>query len=123
VRIDGIEDLTLEEVDSELAAGGRFVFFEYCVSLVILTLRCPTSICLLRAGEWGLLRSLPCTLVSLILGWWGLPWGVIYTPLVIFSNLRGGHDVTDQVYRMLCAGPRGQTAVAQPETRAGASGG
>lgn len=97
MRIDGVENLTAEELRAELAAGGRFVFYEYCISFLVLTLRRPTRIRFLRAGDGGLLRGLPYVLLSLLLGWWGLPWGVIYTPLTIFTNLCGGQDVTEDV--------------------------
>jgi hypothetical protein len=103
MRIEGIDNLTAAELEAELAAGGRFVFYEYCISFVVLTLRSPTSIRFLRAGEYGLLRGLPYVLVSLLLGWWGLPWGIIYTPLTIFTNLCGGHDVTAQVSGLVLA--------------------
>jgi len=97
MRIEGIDNLTAAELQAGLAAGGRFVFYEYCISVLILTLRRPTSIRYLGPRDYGVLRGLPYVLVSLLLGWWGLPWGIIYTPVTIFTNLCGGHDVTDQV--------------------------
>lgn len=97
MRDDDPLTLTAEEREAALAAGGRFVCYEYCISFVILTLRCPTRVRLLREGESAWWQSLPYTLVSLLLGWWGVPWGVICTPLAVFTNLCGGHDVTAQV--------------------------
>jgi hypothetical protein len=97
MRSDGLDNLTPAELEAELAAGGRFVVYEFCISFVILTLRCPTRVRLLRPRDSGVLRGLPYALLSLLLGWWGLPWGIIYTPLTIFTNLCGGHDVTEQV--------------------------
>jgi len=108
MRIDGIDHLTAEQLEAELAAGGRFVFYEFCISFVVLSLRCPTRIYYQpppQPGRWGsvvgfaapVLRGLPWVLVSLIFGWWGLPWGIIYTPLTMFTNLCGGQDVTDEV--------------------------
>ncbi|HXG13072.1 MAG TPA: hypothetical protein VNK04_25160 [Gemmataceae bacterium] len=94
MRIMGAENLTAEEVRAELARGGRLVFFEYCISLVLVTLRRPSPVYLLRAGEHGLLKGLPYTVLSLLLGWWGVPWGFIYTPLTLWTNLAGGRDVT-----------------------------
>jgi hypothetical protein len=76
--------------------GGRLVFYEYCISLIFLTLRRPSPVVQLRAGEWGLVRGLPYTLVSLLLGWWGIPWGLVYTPLVLWTNLSGGREVTPE---------------------------
>jgi len=32
-----------------------------------------------------------------LFGWWGIPWGFIYTPMSIISNISGGKDVTQSV--------------------------
>jgi hypothetical protein len=101
MKLNGIETLTAADVDAELRRGGRFVFFEYCISLVFVTLRRPSAVVLLRPGERGLARGLPYTALSLLLGWWGLPWGLIYTPLAVFTNCRGGRDVTAEVQAFL----------------------
>jgi hypothetical protein len=103
MRIRGIETLTAAEVEAELEAGGRFVFFELCISLVLVTWRRPTDIFLLRAGERGLVRGLPFTLLTLLLGWWGLPWGLVYTPQALLTNLSGGRDVTAEARALLQA--------------------
>jgi len=118
MRIEGIDNLTPRELEAELAAGGRFVFYEYCISLVFLTLRCPTSVRLLRPGETGLARGLPFVFVSMLLGWWGVPWGLIYTPLTIFTNLCGGYDVTEQVCGCVLEGKDGATSAAAPAGQA-----
>src|SRR6516165_11148643 len=104
MRIHGIAKLSRAEVEKELAADGRFVVFEYCVSCLIATTRRPTEIYFLHAGELGLLRGLPSSLVSLLLGWWGIPWGIIYTPLTLITNFGGGRDVTEAVRPLLTQG-------------------
>ena len=108
MRIHGIENLTPQERIREEAAGGRYVYYEYCISLIFISLRRPTGIYFLRTGDLGLLRGLPYTLLSLLLGWWGIPWGLIYTPLTLLTNLSGGCDVTDQVVPLLQKGSAGQ---------------
>jgi hypothetical protein len=118
MQIAGLDNVTAAELESELAAGGRFVVYEYCISFVVLTLRCPTSIRYLRPSEYGVVRGLPYVLLSLLLGWWGVPWGVIYTPLTIFTNLCGGHDVTEQVGGLVLAGKVGAAEPAAPEVSA-----
>ena len=97
MQIRGVGNLSPSELDAYLAAGGRFVFYEVCISLVVATLRRPSAVYLLRPGELGIVRGLPFTLVSLLLGWWGIPWGFVYTPLAIITNFSGGRDVTAQV--------------------------
>jgi hypothetical protein len=97
MRIRGIDGLSRAEIEAELAAGGRFVFFEYCLSLVFITTRRASDIRFLRRDDHGLLRGLPYSLLSFFCGWWGVPWGLIYTPLTLLTNLAGGCDVTAQV--------------------------
>ena len=95
-NIEGIDGLSLERLREEIDRGGRFVFFEYCISLIVITLRRPSSICFLPAHRWGWWRGLPYTLATLFLGWWGLPWGFLYSPIVLMTNMAGGCDVTAQ---------------------------
>ena len=107
MRIHGIDGLTAEELDQAILQGGRFVFYEYCISCILFTLRRPSDIVFLRGHEWGWVRGLPYTLLTLLLGWWGLPWGFIYTPLALTTNIAGGRDVTydTRVYLAAQAGP------------------
>jgi hypothetical protein len=104
MQLRGIEALNRADLEIQLRAGARFVLFEYCISFVFVTLRRPSVVWLLAPGERGLARGLPYTLLSLLLGWWGLPWGLLYTPLAVFTNLTGGRDVTAEVWAFLEAG-------------------
>ena len=67
----------------------------------------------LRPGELGLVRGLPFSLLSMLVGWWGIPWGVVYTPLVLITNFSGGRDITKEVLAALrsdsSASPLGET--------------
>ncbi|HEV3084564.1 MAG TPA: hypothetical protein VGY66_32675 [Gemmataceae bacterium] len=108
--IPGLHKLSRADLEQALAAGRRFVFYEYCISLVVVTLRRPSALHVLPVGSRGVLRGVPYVLVSLLLGWWALPWGIVYTPLSLITNLTGGCDVTAQV-RALLAKPQ---AVAEP---------
>ena len=62
-----------------------------------------------RQGENAAVKGLPFTLLSLVAGWWGIPWGPIYTIQAIYNNSRGGKDVTQTVVNSL----RAQGASAQ----------
>jgi hypothetical protein len=96
MRIRGIDAWKPDELHRELNRGGRFVVFEFCISLVVVTLHRQTDVYFLAANDLGLIRGLPWTLVTLLLGWWGVPWGLIQTPCALLTNLAGGRDVTAQ---------------------------
>jgi hypothetical protein len=80
--------------ECDRVAGDRLVCFDYCISLIVVTLRRTSGVHRLRPRELGLLKGLPFTLLTLLLGWWGVPWGIIYTPLALLTNLSGGRDAT-----------------------------
>jgi hypothetical protein len=101
MEIRGIEKLSPDELERELANGARLVFFEYCISLLVVTTRRTSPVHFLRRGEFGLIKGLPYTLLTLLLGWWGIPWGFVFTPLTLLTNLRGGRDVTSECRGML----------------------
>ena len=83
-----------------LATGGRLILYEYCVSLLFVTLRRPVVV-RVQIGDNRLFHALPYLLISLLLGWWGMPWGLIHTPMALMTNLRGGIDVTGEIERLL----------------------
>src|SRR6266852_7285584 len=41
-----------------------------------------------------IIKGLPWTLLTLVVGWWGIPWGPIRTVQSLWINLSGGTDVT-----------------------------
>jgi len=102
-KIRGIEGMKNGELDFEIQRGGKFVLFQYCISIIVLTFRRPSDIYFLRQGESGVTKGLPFTLLSLVAGWWGIPWGPIYTIQAVYNNSRGGKDVTQAVVNSLRA--------------------
>jgi hypothetical protein len=97
MRINGIDGLTVQDLQDEVLNGGKFVIYQWCVSIIIMTFKQGTDIYFVKQGESRFAKSLPWTLLSLFLGWWGLPWGFIYTPSVLATNIGGGKDVTQEV--------------------------
>ncbi len=92
-----ISGMSPQELALEIQRGGRFVVYQYCVSLVVITFRRNSPVKFIPAGESATAKGLPFTLLTLFLGWWGIPWGFIYTPQVIYKNLKGGTDITTAV--------------------------
>ena len=100
-RLKGLEGMTQEQLQYELQRGGKFVIFEYCISIVIMTFKRPSDVYFVRAGENPVAKSLPFVLLSLVAGWWGFPWGPIWTVASLVTNFQGGKDVTQQVVASL----------------------
>ena len=82
MEIKGIENMTYQQLYADIEKGGKFVMFTYTISIVVMTFR------------WSSL------LISLFLGWWGIPFGPIYT---IQSIIRAftGKNITDDVVNHL----------------------
>lgn len=97
MQIKNIENLTTEQLNHELKNGAKFVVFEYCFSILIMTFRRGSDIYFIKSGESALKHNLLYTTTSLLFGWWGFPWGPIYTIGSIYTNMRGGKDVTAEV--------------------------
>lgn len=89
--------MTWADLGRELHAGGRFVVFPYCISALVITYRSASSVRFLRAGEDGFGSALGFTLLTLVLGWWGIPWGPIRSCSALYHCLRGGREVTPEV--------------------------
>lgn len=101
--IKGIDGLSVAELHQQVRAGAKFVTYGYCISLLVVTLRRTSDIHFVKAGQSPMGGAVPYILLSLLLGWWGFPWGLIYTPMVVVQNLSGGTDVTGHVLEALGA--------------------
>lgn len=118
-RIRGTEGLDPAAVGEEVLRGGRFVLFPYCFSILILTFRRATNVRFLRAGEDGGGTAIGCSIFTLLFGWWGIPWGPIWTISSLITNARGGKDVTGPVLNGLLPAAAA-TAIMQQRRRSGA---
>ena len=97
MKIKNITGLTAADLQQQVSNGGRFVYFSYTISLIVVTFRDTSGVYLIRSGENTVGKSFLFTIVSLLTGWWGIPWGPKFTMQAIRTNLRGGKDVTDEV--------------------------
>ena len=114
-KIVGTDGITLEALMADVQQGGRFVYFPYVFSLLIMSFRRASDIYYVPSGQSAALKGLPFALISLLLGWWGLPWGLIWTPGALITTLSGGKDVTQQVMASLTI-PPGATRSADSST-------
>lgn len=85
-------------VVAAVMSGKRYVVFPYVFSMLVMTFRrnlgAPR---LVGAGDWPVGPLFGAAVITLLTGWWGFPWGVIWTPLALVSIWRGGRDFTNEV--------------------------
>lgn len=97
MQIKNIDGLNVSQIQAIVDDGGRFVFFPYTVSVVLATFKKASSIYLIRPNENSLKYSYKHVLTNAVAGWWGLPWGPVYTIGAIYQHMKGGKDVTDEI--------------------------
>jgi hypothetical protein len=97
MEIKNIANLSVLEVRSLVAQGAKFVVYSYCISLLVVTFKRPTAIYFIRPHESAVTPGLKYVAVSLILGWWGIPFGIIYTIGTTLTNLAGGKEITKEM--------------------------
>ncbi len=98
MKIQNVEGLSNADITRELQNGGRFIIFTYTISIIVMTFKRSSDVYFVKAGESAVVKGLPFTFISLFLGWWGIPWGPIYTFGSLFTNLGGGKDVTHEIF-------------------------
>jgi hypothetical protein len=100
-QIKNLEGLSNDQINMELQKGAKFVVFQYCFSILIMTFKRPTDIYFIKAGESTVKYSIGYTLLTLVFGWWGFPWGPIYTIGSLIKNIGGGKDITQEILHSL----------------------
>jgi hypothetical protein len=99
--IKNIEGLSNADINRELSQGAKFVVFEYSISILVMSFKRSSDIYFKKAGEPMFGQRFGYSLISLIFGWWGIPWGPIYTIWSLVTNLSGGKDLTKEVLASL----------------------
>jgi hypothetical protein len=97
MEIKNIDGLRVSQIRDMVQQGGKFVVFPYTVSVVLVTLRRSSDIYFIKADENTFKYSYCYVLLNLIIGWWGIPWGPIYTIGAAYDNIVGGKDLTLEV--------------------------
>lgn len=101
LQIRGTRPLFGEELRTRILGGARCVRFEFCFSLVFVTVRRQSPVYLTHSWQERYLRGLWFSLISLLLGPWGVPWGPLWSLWGMWVNATGGVDCTAEVLTWL----------------------
>ncbi len=97
MEIKNINGLSVSEIKQLVQQGGKFVLFPYTISFVLMTLKRNSSIYFIRPNEGTFKYSYGYVLLNLLVGWWGIPWGPIYTIGALYNHIIGGKEYTQLV--------------------------
>jgi len=92
-----IEQMTPEQLRFEIQRGAKFVQYQYCISILVMTFKRYSKVTYIAPEEGAVVKGLGFTLLTLVAGWWGIPWGPIWTIEALWVNLRGGKDLTPEI--------------------------
>ena len=101
LHIGGSRPLFDEELRNRLATGAQCVRFEFCFSVLLFTVRRQSPVYLTHSWQERYLRGCGYSLLALLLGPWGVPWGLVWTAWAIWVNTTGGVDCTREVLAWL----------------------
>jgi hypothetical protein len=94
MKIQGIEGMSSDHLRFELQRGAKIVWYHYCVSILVMNFRRSSGAYFIPPGESAVTKGLPWTLLTVVLGWWGIPWGPIFSVQSLVLNFKGGKDLT-----------------------------
>ena len=59
MKIIGVENVSPEQLKAELAAGARFVIYQYCISVLVMSFKRASNIYFMRAEDNAFTKGLP----------------------------------------------------------------
>jgi hypothetical protein len=97
MAIQGLGNMSPDQLRFEIQRGAKLVRYQYCVSLLVITFRRSSEVYYIPAGESAVSKGLPWIALTLVAGWWGIPWGPIFSIQSLITNFKGGKDLTAEI--------------------------
>lgn len=95
--IKNTEGLSTDQINYELQRGAKFLVFSYTISIIILTFRRTSDIYFVKSDEPSSKYSWKYSLLTFFFGWWGFPFGPIFSISSFYKNFTGGKDITQEI--------------------------
>jgi hypothetical protein len=97
MKLADLQGTPLSVIEQQVQQGARFVAYEYCISVIVLSVRRSSAVHYLRPDDGALMPGLRYSLLTLLAGWWGIPWGPLWTIRAVLVNFGGGQDITQEM--------------------------
>jgi hypothetical protein len=59
MKIQGIEGMSTDQLRFEIQRGAKLVFYQYCISILVMTFRRSSDVYYIPAGESAVSKGLP----------------------------------------------------------------
>lgn len=66
MKIQGIDGMSPDRLQFEIQRGGKLVFYQYAISILVLSFRRSSDIYFIPAGESAVKKGLQWSLISLV---------------------------------------------------------
>lgn len=76
-----------------LSANSELVRFQACLSFLVVSTTAPSRY-FVKGEPATTAIGLLYNAITLVFGWWGIPWGPVWTIKALVRNLRGGERLT-----------------------------
>lgn len=108
--VAGTEGMSIQQIEDDVLRGGRFRIFRYNFSIIVMSFQRGSGLRYIRAGHGAGAYAWPWTVLSLLVGWWGIPWGIFFTIQTLYTNCMGGMDMTTDLLSSI-VGPERATGI------------
>jgi hypothetical protein len=92
-KIKNAKNISDLEIYRRLENGSRLVQYSYTISVIAFTFTRGSKLYLLDPGEKGIKKGIVFSIITILLGWWGIPFGPIRTIISLRTNFSGGKKV------------------------------
>ncbi len=89
-KSQGLSDL---EIYNMLDKGAKIVQYSYAISIIVMTFSLNTKPYLIPKGKNGKKEGIIFSIITILLGWWGIPWGPVRSIRALITNYSGGKKV------------------------------
>ncbi len=86
-----------DELLRVIERGATVVRYPYVISAVVASFSLESRAVLIERPNQRYTKAIPYLLFTLLFGWWGVPWGPIFTAKALWSLIQGGEDITDSI--------------------------
>jgi hypothetical protein len=90
-----------EDVLRSMERGAIVVRYPYVISAVLVSFALESRAVLIERPAQRYTGTIPYLLLTLVFGWWGVPWGPIFTAKAVWCLMRGGEEITDSIHEEL----------------------